>query len=73
MFVDGIDEKCVDQNKSAHGNVQNREGIQKKRYFRSPPKHKKKIELHCKIAINKKSSSPPPDIYLCVPNVSGYK
>ena len=35
QFVDRIDEKYVDQNKPANGNVQNKEGICQDRYFRS--------------------------------------
>ena len=35
QFVDGIDEKYVDQNKPANVNVKNKEGIRQNRYFRS--------------------------------------
>ena len=61
MFVDGIDEKCVDQNESAHGNVQNREGIQKKEDISVLRRNiKRKLNFIAKLQSTKNPAPPPP-------------
>ena len=72
-FVDGIDEKYVDQNKPANGNVRNKEGIrqnlifpffnetQKKLVWSSPPL-KKFLESLQPTKTLASPPPPPPDI-----------